>query len=188
MSVSETYSIDESAVLLGLSIKATRRFVASGQLKSQKTGTTYRIYKEDLELFKGSLSNAVIGFDLFGDPIYAEPKPALSRLSGAKPDEEVNWVDIGDVWQKPGSSDITFVDLFCGAGGLSKGFELAGLQGICGLDWFDEAGQTYLRNFKHPFVNGDIKDRGIKKSFYDVVKAQLKNRKLNVVAGGFPCQ
>ena len=30
------------------------------------------------------------------------------------------------------------IDLFCGAGGLSKGLEMSGMEGICGLDWFDE--------------------------------------------------
>ena len=83
---------------------------------------------------------------------------------------------------------MTYVDLFCGAGGLSKGLEMAGLQGICGLDWFDEAGMTYERNFHHPFVNGDIKLPENKQIFYDTVKKQLNGRRLSVVAGGFPCQ
>jgi DNA (cytosine-5)-methyltransferase 1 len=83
---------------------------------------------------------------------------------------------------------MTFVDLFCGAGGLSKGLEMAGLQGICGLDWFAEAGMTYKRNFNHPFVEGDIKQQEVKDNFYNTVKQQLNGRKLDVVAGGFPCQ
>ena len=83
---------------------------------------------------------------------------------------------------------MTFVDLFCGAGGLSKGLEMSGLEGICGLDWFDEAGMTYRRNFHHPFVNGDIKDPEKKKEFYETVRKQLNGRHLSIVAGGFPCQ
>ena len=83
---------------------------------------------------------------------------------------------------------MTFCDLFSGAGGISKGFELAGLQGVCGLDWFPEAGKTYRRNFHHPFVEGDIKSEEKKKEFYSTVKKQLNGRKLNIVAGGFPCQ
>ena len=83
---------------------------------------------------------------------------------------------------------MTFVDLFCGAGGLSKGLEMSGLEGICGLDWFNEACMTYNRNFDHPFVNGDIKDPENKKKFYDTVRKQLNGRRLNIVAGGFPCQ
>lgn len=102
--------------------------------------------------------------------------------------DDVNWVDISNVWNNPRRSEMTFVDLFCGAGGLSKGLELAGLEGICGLDWFDEAGQTYARNFDHPFVNGDIKQEAKKREFYETVKRQLGGRHLSIVAGGFPCQ
>lgn len=83
---------------------------------------------------------------------------------------------------------MTFVDLFCGAGGLSKGLEMSGLEGICGLDWFKEACMTYNRNFDHPFVNGDIKSPEVKAQFYDTVKRQLNGRHLDIVAGGFPCQ
>lgn len=102
--------------------------------------------------------------------------------------DSVNWCDIADIWDKSEKSQMTFVDCFCGAGGLSKGLEMAGLQGICGLDWFKEAGMTYERNFDHPFVNGDITQSDVKQHFYNVIKQQLKGRRLNVVAGGFPCQ
>lgn len=99
-----------------------------------------------------------------------------------------NWVDITKVWNNVTVSNMTFVDLFCGAGGLSKGLEMAGLEGICGLDFFKEACMTYNRNFNHPFVNGDIRSEDIKQQFYETVRQQLGGRKLNIVAGGFPCQ
>ncbi len=47
---------------------------------------------------------------------------------------------------------------------------------------------TYNRNFAHPFVNGDIKDPANKQLFYDTVRNRLAGRKLDIVAGGFPCQ
>ena len=61
--------------------------------------------------------------------------------------DDVNWQDIRKVWKSPKrSKKMTFVDLFCGAGGLSKGLEMAGMEGICGLDWFDEGkGRKYRR-------------------------------------------
>lgn len=65
---------------------------------------------------------------------------------------------------------------------------MAGLKGICGLDWFDEAGMTYNYNFHHPFINGDIKLKENKERFYETVKMQLNGGHLNIVAGGFPCQ
>ncbi len=102
--------------------------------------------------------------------------------------DEINWVDILDYWENPKQSKLTFVDLFSGAGGISKGFELAGLKGICGMDWFEAAGKTYRKNFHHPFVEGDIKQPEIKKAFYENIKKQLGKKRVNIVAGGFPCQ
>ena len=45
---------------------------------------------------------------------------------------------------------------------MAKGFELAGFNQVCGLDWFKEAGMTYRHNFKHPLIEGDITSREIK--------------------------
>lgn len=105
-----------------------------------------------------------------------------------KNENNANYISINDCWENPKKQEYTFVDLFCGAGGLSKGLEMAGLQGICGLDWFKEACETYNTNFSHPFVNGDIRLQEKKDEFYDTVKKQLNGRHLNIVAGGFPCQ
>ncbi|HIR38078.1 MAG TPA: DNA cytosine methyltransferase [Candidatus Limisoma gallistercoris] len=175
------YSIQEVAEKLYLSVKSVRRYIASGNLNSIKIGGAYRISSGALEQFINDGSkNKNIHYDLFGNIV-------VDKLAKKKNDI-VNWVDIKSFWDNIGASDMTFVDLFCGAGGLSKGLEMAGLNGICGLDWFEEAGMTYRRNFKHPFVNGDIKLKETKEFFYDTVKKQLNGRKLNIVAGGFPCQ
>ena len=183
-------SIKEVASLLNLTIKATRRFVASGELPSVKQGGVYKIAEEDVERFKNStLSSIRVGVDLLGAPIYSLPKRIYAaERSDLLENDVVNWGDISSYWDAPPTSKKTFVDLFCGAGGLSKGFELAGLEGICGLDWFEEAGQTYRRNFSHPFVNGDIKQATTKDLFYETVEKKLNGRRLDVVAGGFPCQ
>jgi DNA (cytosine-5)-methyltransferase 1 len=129
-------------------------------------------------------------FNLFGKKIsqksLSEKKRTLNYKSNSK--DEVNWVEIFDCWDNSAPSKLTFVDLFSGAGGISKGFELAGLQGVCGMDWFEAAGKTYRRNFHHPFVEGDIKQPSVKKEFYDNIKKKLGKKKVNIVAGGFPCQ
>lgn len=127
--------------------------------------------------------NRIKGYNLFGEAEYELTGKRKSRKT-----DNVNWADIQPWWDNVPASKMTFVDLFCGAGGLSKGLEMSGLNGICGLDWFKEAGMTYRRNFHHPFVNGDIKLPENKTLFYDTVRAQLNGRHLNIVAGGFPCQ
>ena len=169
----EFYSIAEVAEKLNVSIKSIRRYVASGALRSVRIGGLYRIYTDDLNSF----INAGINTENHREVVEKSDK-----------DSSPHWIDIKSYWNSVNESSMTFVDLFCGAGGLSKGLEMAGLQGVCGLDWFNEAGQTYVRNFNHPFVNGDIKDKSVKNKFYTTVKEQLNGRKLNIVAGGFPCQ
>ena len=192
------YTIAEISQLLGMTQKAVRRFVASGELKTHKINNAYTISQEDFMAFKAyiesgehrkreksvatSFKDVVRQRDLFEGTEY-EVVGGVA-LKG----DRVNWADISPYWDNPGISEMTFVDLFCGAGGLSKGLEMAGLQGICGLDFFKEACMTYNRNFHHPFINGDIKDPENKKRFYQTVKEQLRGRQLSIVAGGFPCQ
>ena len=106
----------------------------------------------------------------------------------SKQKDDVNWIDISPYWNSPNTSSMTFVDIFCGAGGLSKGFEMAGLQGVCGLDFFDEACATYKRNFNHPIINADVKIPENKELLYETVKNRLNGKTLDIVAGGFPCQ
>ena len=180
-----TYSISEVAKILGLTLKATRRMVAAGQILTIKSNNTYRIEKEyfdnNLETIKAASEK--VEANLFSESVKNQQINDIKKKT-----DVVNWTDISSKWGNPNKSDMTYVDLFCGAGGLSKGLEMAGLQGVCGLDWFKEAGMTYKRNFNHPFVDGDIKDENIKDLFYKTVKEQLNGRRLNVVAGGFPCQ
>lgn len=178
------YSIIEIAEHLNLSQKSIRRYIASGQLGAVKIGSTYRIPKGALEYFINNQDkdHNAVNYDLFGNIIQEIPVKKTSKY------DLVQWTDVKAKWDNPGLSEMTFVDCFCGAGGLSKGLELAGLQGICGLDWFKEAGMTYERNFDHPFVNGDITLPEVKNQFYNTVRNQLNGKKLSIVAGGFPCQ
>ena len=108
--------------------------------------------------------------------------------NNTKTKDIVNWIEVSDTWGDLDKSEITFIDLFSGAGGMSKGFEMAGFEGIYGLDHFDSAVETYQRNFKHPIFNGDITLKKVKREFIELVDDQLSGRKLNVMAGGFPCQ
>ena len=43
--------------------------------------------------------------------------------------------------------NLTCLDLFCGCGGLSKGFQLAGFDIVGGIDFNVPAVATYAKNF-----------------------------------------
>ncbi len=101
---------------------------------------------------------------------------------------QIHWCDISTSWSNPTHSKLTFVDLFCGAGGLAKGLEEAGLEAICGLDYFKEAGATFQRNFTCGYIDGDVTLPETKEALYDEVSKRLNGRRLSLVVGGFPCQ
>ena len=82
------------------------------------------------------------------------------------------------------SKKINFVDLFCGAGGLSHGLEMAGFQCVFGVDNDKSAMSTFEKN--HPDAEaylGDISDI----SNYKFKKIS-KDKKIHIVCGGPPCQ
>lgn len=190
--VKDFYSIAEVAEHLNVSIKTIRRHIAAGSLGSVKVGNVYRIPKDALLKFINTNpkindedSQKLVQYNLFGEE---EEVNIGNPFAGGDLTHGPIWVDISKEWKKPKEQDLTFVDLFCGAGGLSKGLEMSGMQGVCGLDWFKEAGMTYRRNFHHKHVEGDITLSEVKKDFYDAVNDGLHGRQLTVVAGGFPCQ
>ena len=76
------------------------------------------------------------------------------------------------------------IDLFSGAGGLSCGLEMAGFECILGVDIDESALKTFKKNHKSAEVFcGSIEDVSYK--YLDDI---LKGRKLNLLAGGPPCQ
>ncbi|MCZ7858488.1 DNA cytosine methyltransferase [Agrobacterium salinitolerans] len=81
---------------------------------------------------------------------------------------------------------LTAIDLFCGAGGLSAGLEMAGFNVLAGVDLFEAAGQTFEKTHKHAkFLGKPIEDVTIA----ELQKATgLKTGELTVLAGGPPCQ
>ena len=74
------------------------------------------------------------------------------------------------------------LDLFCGAGGLSYGFKLAGFNIVGGVEWNPAAMETHKANFKSRFEYcgniEDITDDEILDNFKGV----------DVIIGGPPCQ
>ena len=77
------------------------------------------------------------------------------------------------------------IDLFCGAGGLSYGFEQAGFSVVLGIDNDSVALKTFEANHKNAkTICGDITD--IK--YEEHIKPLLKEKKVDVIIGGPPCQ
>ena len=81
--------------------------------------------------------------------------------------------DFGDGMKKP-----TVIDLFCGAGGLSLGFEKAGFEVAFANDNNKYACETYRHNIK----------KGDKALFEGNIEKIIEFPKADVVAGGYPCQ
>jgi len=78
----------------------------------------------------------------------------------------------------------TYIDLFCGAGGLSLGFDRAGFQNIFSVEFNKDFAMTYKMNFpNHRLIVNDIKNINEKQ-----IKEYVGNNKIDVIIGGPPCQ
>lgn len=74
------------------------------------------------------------------------------------------------------SRKLTFVDLFCGIGGMRLGFEQAGCRCVFSSDWDKYARQTYTANFGET-PTGNIRE---------VDSSAIPDH--DILVGGFPCQ
>lgn len=72
------------------------------------------------------------------------------------------------------------VDLFCGCGGMSLGFQNAGYEILRAFDNWDPAVRTYEKNFTHPVHKADLSDEGMV-TIVDELKPEI-------IIGGPPCQ
>lgn len=77
--------------------------------------------------------------------------------------------------------NVRVVDLFCGCGGLSLGFERAGFEVVAGFEWWDAAIKCYKENFEHPVVKCDLSD-------VETATAEVKKFNPFIIIGGPPCQ
>lgn len=178
------YTIAEVAELSQQSQKTIRRHIASGKLKANKIGTSYRINKDDYERW------LISDIDPEEDNIFKETAVAKQTA------DKVNWIDISDKWAYDGWANLkyrngyNFIDLFSGAGGLSCGLTMAGFTPIASVEIMPEAVETYKYNFSEQkgfdknVQTRDIREDSVKQELYDSVA----DRHVHLIVGGFPCQ
>jgi len=80
-------------------------------------------------------------------------------------------------------SNYKCLDLFCGAGGLSKGFEMAGFKIVAGVDNDEHSLKTYSMNHKGTLA---IK-HDLSMNLFDKID-QIRYENIDVLIGGPPCQ
>jgi DNA (cytosine-5)-methyltransferase 1 len=78
------------------------------------------------------------------------------------------------------NTDVRVVDLFCGAGGLSLGFQRAGYEAVAAFDNWEPAMNIYRKNFTHPSIHLDLSDEA---AFHTIA-----GFKPEMIIGGPPCQ
>ena len=173
-------TIEEAAELCGKSQKTIRRAIAAGNLKSTKIYNKIKIERSDFdEWVQGGFQGS------------EEQDNSTERK-----EDVVNWMDISDMWNCDGWSNpsnrskYNFIDLFSGAGGLSCGLTMAGLNPVASVEIMPEAVETYKYNFiekkgfKETVETRDIREQSVKDNLYKSVEG----KHVDLIVGGFPCQ
>lgn len=78
-----------------------------------------------------------------------------------------------------------FIDLFCGAGGITIGLERAGWAPLLSVDFNRHASETHRHNFPSiPHLEGDLS----KPELVDEIVKRFSGTEVGILAGGPPCQ
>jgi DNA (cytosine-5)-methyltransferase 1 len=117
-------------------------------------------------------------------------RDAISRYSGLKLNLDKdkvtngNWFEVDTTKVSDAPSEITFVDLFSGAGGISVGVRSAGLKKIVSVEIDHDASNTIRKNFPES-THFELPIENLSEGMID---GAVKGKKINVVFGGPPCQ
>lgn len=76
---------------------------------------------------------------------------------------------------------MKIVDLFCGCGGLSLGFQNAGFEIVAAYDKWQAALSVYQKNFEHECKMLDL-------SNVEDCVAEIESKHPDMIIGGPPCQ
>lgn len=178
-------TIEDIAKETNKSIKTIRRQIAEGSLKATKINNRYRINIVDYKKWYNNYINGNDKESIFDEVDYKNTES-----------KNINYIDISKEWKRNGwenpkeRNGLNFIDLFSGAGGLSCGLVMAGYTPVGSVEIMEQAVATYKYNFvdKKGFNENvesrDIRDKNVKNYLYESVK----NVKVDVIVGGFPCQ
>ncbi len=181
----EIFTIEDIAKKTDKSVKTIRRQIAEGSLKATKINNRYRISVEDYKIWYKNYINGKRKKTIFDDVNYKNEES-----------KKVNYIDISKEWKIDGwknpkdRKEINFIDLFSGAGGLSCGLVMAGMNPVGSIEIMDQAVSTYKYNFidkkgfKENIKSRDIREKEVKEELYNSVE----NQNIDVIVGGFPCQ
>ncbi|MBR1405085.1 MAG: DNA cytosine methyltransferase [Treponema sp.] len=150
----------------------------------------------DSYIFKGDRRSQCIQIGNAVPPLLAAKiadcvKKFLSdeNYEGIMPDKSIFAKD--DLSQNEGNkkgkakrATLKFGDLFCGAGGFTKGLEQAGLECVLGAEFNEYAVEAYRKNFKHECLQIDLSQE----ENQELVAKKLKEAKVDLIVGGPPCQ
>ncbi|MCW5313524.1 DNA (cytosine-5-)-methyltransferase [Nostoc sp. KVJ3] len=123
------------------------------------------------------------------EPPKKQKKPKLGRyeriqreLEKNDPDPYKVYIDVDSV--SISSSQYTFIDLFCGAGGITQGLVQAGFKPLASVEINPIASATHQRNFPHSHhFCGNIEQF----SSQDLIQ-KIGSPEIHLVVGGPPCQ
>lgn len=145
----------------------------------------------DRIIFEGDRRNQCI---LVGNAVPPKLAESLGQaiIKHAQQSEEINKNIISNAQATPikskpraTSNNNGFIDLFCGAGGITIGIERAGWTPLLTVDFNKFASETHRKNFPHiPHWEADLSDPQV----LERVVEQVSGRDVGILAGGPPCQ
>ena len=117
--------------------------------------------------------------------VVQEQDPFFEFDFGNKTTEQIEFVNNSSINKMAKKKTFKVLDLFCGCGGLSKGFEMAGYDILLGVDFNEPALKTYAYNHHgSKTLCGDLSTP----ETFDKIDRLLDGKKIDVIIGGPPCQ